>query len=156
MLTRCWMTLLNTLVGAIELLLFVFKTLQSGSSIHTFQIFLPMLGNLLGTCISPFSNSIHTMHSYFHLSWILVVLYCLFFSLIICLICSWLVTILLVSSSVTHFFLLILLFLELSLFHLSHLCHLSHCFSTLLLLDLVSIMVLVTCVIIHYHLFYSM
>ena len=81
MLTHCWITLLNTLVGAFELLLFVCNPLQSDSSFHTFHIFLHMMGNRLGTYVSPFSHSIHKMFSFLCLLLNLVFLDCLFFCL---------------------------------------------------------------------------
>ena len=64
MLTHCWMTLLNTLAGIIELLLFACKPVKSGSSFH---IFLLMLVNLLWTYVSPFSHSIQKMLYCLHL-----------------------------------------------------------------------------------------
>ena len=73
-----WITLLNTLVRAIEMLLFVCKPLQSDSSFHPFHIFLHMLRNRLGTYISPFSHSIHKMLSCLRFLLNLVFLDCLF------------------------------------------------------------------------------
>ena len=127
MLTHCWMTPLNTPVGAIELMLFVCKPLQSGSSFHPFHIFLPMLGNLLGL-VFHISPTVSTR-------WFLLVstsseisssLIVSFPARIICVISSWLVTILSVSSSVTHFLLLIVLLLELSQVLLCYLTALTH------------------------------
>ena len=112
---------------------FVWKPLQSGSFFHTFQISLPMLSNLLGSWsyISSFFYIIHKILSCLYLFWNLIFPDCLFFIKIICLISSWLISILHVSADITHFFLSIMLLLELSQLLLCYLTVSTHFKKTL-------------------------
>ena len=87
------------------------------------------------------------MLSSLHLLWISSSLIVSFSALIICVISLWLVTILPVSSSET---LLSPLFVASGT--AGGVAVFSHCFSPLLLLDLVSVMVLLTCVLVYHHL----
>ena len=112
---------------------FVWKPLQSDSFFRTFHIFLPMLSNLLGSWVLYFPILLHYSQDTF-LSLPLLKSHfpdCLFFIKIICLISSWLISILRVSSNVTHFFLPIMLLLELSQLLLCYLTVLTHFKKTL-------------------------
>ena len=85
----------------------------------------------LGPYISPFFYIIHKILSCLYLFWNLIFPDCLFFIKIICLISSWLISILRVSSDITHFFLPIMLPLELSQLLLCYLTVSTHFKKTL-------------------------
>ena len=95
--------------------------------------FYPCLAILLdlGSYISPFFYIIHKILSCLYLFWNLIFPDCLFFIKIICLISSWLISILRVSSDITHFFLPIMLPLELSQLLLCYLTVSTHFKKTL-------------------------
>ena len=99
---------------------------QSGSSIRTFHMFLPMLGNHLRSYV-PISLTVSTRCCLVSTSFKILSSLTFTFSVwIICLISSWLVPILHVYSSLTYLFRLISMLVKLSQVLLYYLTVLTH------------------------------
>ena len=108
----CWMSLPNTL--AYFSCCFFLQSFSKSPSFCKFPITLPMLGNILGSSIFLSSTVSTTCLLFSSSSQTFSTLIVSFSAWIVCLISSWVVSILPVSSSVTpFFFLIIVLILEL-------------------------------------------